>query len=110
MSCSTGLSKCFLPARPIHWLLELKSYHSSKRPRRFLLLNMRNASMVPAATRPIPTATFFKLAALHAGRVLAPAMCSGRNPFPTTRPSRSCTPGMFTATFSCHGAFAEPGF
>src|SRR5664279_1860776 len=74
MSCSTGLSKCFLPARPIHWLLELKSYHSSKRPRRFMLLNTQNASVVPAATRPIPTATLFKLPTLHAGRVFAPAI------------------------------------
>ncbi len=50
--------------------------------------------MAPAAARPIPTATFFKLAALHAGRERAPAMCSGRKPFPTSRPTRSFTPGM----------------
>ena len=107
---STGLYKCILPVRLTCSILKLKSYHSSKLSRRFMLLNMWNASIALAATRPIPTATFFKQTALLAARQRAPAMCSGRNPFPTTRPSRSFTPGMFTATFSCHGAFAGPGF
>jgi hypothetical protein len=105
---STGLYKCILPVGLTCSVLKLKSYHSSKLSRRFMLLNMWNASIALAATRPIPTATFFKQTALLAARQRAPAMCSGRNPFPTTRPSRSFTPGMFTATFSCHGAFAGP--
>jgi len=60
----------------------------------------------PTAT-PTPTAMLLRQ---KPDRSLAPLMCSGRTPNPTTRARACCIPGICTAAFSCHGGFAGPGF
>ena len=72
------------------------------------LRSSRAASTAPAATSPTPTASRLMYCPSHACRFLAPRMCSGRTPTPTTRAITCCSPGMRTAALSCQGAFAGP--